>query len=201
MNILVFVLIAIAGYLFGSISFALIIGKLMYNTDVREKGSKSAGATNVLRTLGKKAAILVTIGDVSKGIIAFLIGSYIGKFAGNSELGAVIGGFCAILGHNFPLYFNFKGGKGVLTSLALVLMLNWQSSVIALIVFVIVLVIFRYVSLASLTATFTNVVLLCVFMWDKPVYCVAAILAGAMIFIKHKSNIKRLLAKEESKIF
>ena len=201
MNYLVFIIIAIAGYLFGSISFALIVGKLMYNTDVREKGSKSAGATNVLRTLGKKAAIIVTIGDISKGIIAYLVGSYIGGFAGNNELGALIGGFSAILGHNYPIYFNFKGGKGVLTSLALVLMLNWKASVIALAVFVILLLIFRYVSLASLVATFTNVVLLCIFMWDKPVYCITAILAGALIFIKHKSNIKRLISGTESKIF
>lgn len=201
MNYFLFAFIAIAGYLFGSISFSLIIGKLMYNTDVREKGSKNAGATNVLRTLGKKAAVLVTVGDVLKGVIAYIVGSYIGSFAGSSELGAVIGGFSAVLGHNYPVFFRFKGGKGVLTSLALTLMIDWRAALIGLAVFVIILLITRYVSLSSLLATVTVSSLIFVFSPDKPIFYITGFLAAALIFVKHKANIKRLINKTESKIF
>ena len=201
MDYLIYAAIAIAGYLFGSLSFAIIIGKLFYNTDVRQHGSKSAGATNVLRNLGKKAAIMVTIGDVSKGIVAYLIGGWIGKYTGNPHLAAVIGGFSAILGHNYPLYFKFKGGKGVLTSLAMAFMLDWRASVIALVVFVIVLLITRYVSVSSLTATFVDVMLIFFFNMNNPISYVAGFLAGILIFVKHKANIIRLINKTESKIF
>ncbi len=201
MNYLLFVLITIAGYLFGSISFAVIIGKLMYNTDVREKGSKNAGATNVLRTLGKKAAALVTVGDVLKGVIAFIIGSYIGSFAGNSDLGAVLGGFSAVLGHNYPVFFKFKGGKGVLTSLALTIMLDWRAAAIGLLVFIIVVLITRYVSLGSLMGTLADAATICILQSDKPLFYITAILAAILIFVKHRANIKRLINKTESKIF
>jgi len=201
MDYLIYAAIAVAGYLFGSISFAIVIGKLFYNTDVRQHGSKSAGATNVLRNLGKKAAILVTIGDVSKGIIAYLIGGWIGSFTANPQLAAVIGGFGAILGHNYPVYFKFKGGKGVLTSLALAFMLDWRASVIALVVFAIVVLTTRYVSLGSLIATFTDVMLIYFFNPNDPISYITGFLACILIFIKHKANIKRLITKTESKIF
>lgn len=201
MNYLIYSAIAIAGYLFGSISFALVVGKLMYNTDVREKGSKSAGATNVFRTLGKKAAILVTIGDVLKGVIAYIIGSLIGGLIGNAHLGGVMGGFAAILGHNYPLYFKFKGGKGVLTSLAMTLMLDWRASLIALAVFVIILLLTRYVSLSSMIAAVCDAVLIYVFQPHNPISYIPAFMAAALIVIKHKANIKRLIKGEESKIF
>lgn len=201
MNYLIYSAIAIAGYLFGSISFALVVGKLMYNTDVREKGSKSAGATNVFRTLGKKAAILVTIGDVLKGVIAYIIGSLIGGLIGNAHLGGVLGGFAAILGHNYPLYFKFKGGKGVLTSLALTLMLDWRASLIALAVFVVILLLTRYVSVSSMIAAVCDATLIYVFQPYNPISYIPAFIAAALIIIKHKANIKRLIKGEESKIF
>lgn len=201
MNYLLFVIIAIAGYLFGSVSFAVVIGKLMYNTDVREQGSKNAGATNVLRTLGKKAAALVTLGDVLKGVIAFIVGSWLGSFAGDRELAAVICGFSAVLGHNYPVFFKFKGGKGVLTSLALTIMLDWRAAIIGLVVFAIVVIITRYVSLGSLLGTVADAATICILHSDKPIFYITAILAAALIFVKHRANIKRLLNKTESKIF
>lgn len=201
MNYLLFVLIAVIGYLFGSISFAVVIGKFMYNKDVREEGSKNAGATNVLRTLGKKAAALVTVGDVLKGVIAFLFGSYLGRFAGDREFAAVLCGASAILGHNYPVFFKFKGGKGVLTSLALTFMLDWRAAVIGLLVFIIVVIITRYVSLGSLLGTLADAGTICILHPDKPIFYITVILAAILIFIKHRANIKRLLNKTESKIF
>ena len=202
MNYLIYALIAIAGYLFGSLSFALLIGKLFYNTDVREKGSKSAGATNVLRTLGKKAAIFVTIGDVSKGIVAYYIGFIVAHLAGiNPQLCGVLGGFSAILGYNYPIFFRFKGGKGVLTSLALVLILDWRASLIALGIFVVILLLTRYVSLSSMIASVACGVLILVFQPHNPMHYIPALIAATLIVIKHKANIKRLIKGEESKIF
>ena len=119
MKYLVILLSIIIGYILGSISFGVIVGKLLYKKDVRNSGSKSAGATNVLRTFGKKAAALVTIGDMLKGIISYLIAYPVGQIFGVGELCAVLAGAAAVFGHIFPVFFGFKGGKGVLSSLAL----------------------------------------------------------------------------------
>ena len=201
MNYLIYSAIAIAGYLFGSISFALVVGKLMYNTDVREKGSKSAGATNVFRTLGKKAAILVTIGDVLKGVIAYIIGSLIGGLIGNAHLGGVMGGFAAILGHNYPLYFKFKGGKGVATTAAMVLTLDPVCFLCLIAVFIVLVATTKYVSLGSIICCMLYpLITYNLATWGQGFSVLISFVVAAVVIFMHRENIKRLRNHTENKI-
>ena len=202
MNVFLIAASAVTGYIIGSVSFAIIIGKLMYNTDVRKSGSGSAGATNVLRTLGLKAAILVFAGDVLKGIAAYLIGYSLGKVAGIAETCGVIAGLGAVMGHNFPLFFRFHGGKGVAASLALCLMLDWRAALISLAVFGIITAITRIVSLSSMIAITVNAILLILFFAPHNILkIISAVIMVILIIIQHKQNIKRLSEGKESKIF
>ena len=130
-----YILMTVIAYLIGSISFSVIISKKMAGFDVREKGSGNAGSTNVLRTVGKKAAAITLICDVLKGVIAILIAMIIGNIFKNvdKELIVQIAGIAVVLGHTFPIFFGFKGGKGVATSLGVLLMSNWQIGLICLV--------------------------------------------------------------------
>ena len=125
---LTYIVIGIIAYLIGSISFSVIISKKMAGFDVREKGSKNAGSTNVLRTVGKKAAVITLLCDVLKGGVAVLIAYIVGKFVDNVDRAILVqvAALCVVIGHTFPIFFKFKGGKGVATSLGIVLLLNWQ---------------------------------------------------------------------------
>lgn len=158
LEVAVILIPAVIGYLLGSLNSSVIVGKF-YGIDIRQHGSGNAGTTNTLRVLGKKAALFVLVGDLLKGILAYLVGYYILKaampaFTGypviNSEVGGMIGGIAAIIGHILPVYFSFKGGKGVLTTLAVVFMIDWLAAVILLAIFVIIVAITRYVSLGSI---------------------------------------------------
>jgi len=200
-KILILALAAIIGYLLGSISFALIVGQSMYGTDVRKKGSGSAGATNVLRTLGKKAAFLTTVGDILKGIGAYYLGLYLGHRIGMPQLGAVVGGFSAVIGHNFPVFFRFKGGKGVLSSLALAIMLDWRLALVTLVFVILTVVISRYVSLGSMVGITVYTILTLIFSFNEPIKWIVCIMMTILIFIRHRANISRLRAGNESKLF
>lgn len=200
MKVLFFLISALIGYLLGSINFAVVIGKLFYKKDVREFGSKSAGATNVLRTLGKKAAIMVTVGDLLKGVIAYLIVLPLGKMWGMGDNLAVVSGVFAVLGHNYPLYFNFKGGKGVLTSLALSFMIDYRAATITLIVAILIIVFTRYVSLGSMLGCAFNAIIISFFVPGEYVKIFAIVFLAVLANIKHKENFKRLIKGEERKI-
>ncbi|MDK2932902.1 MAG: acyl phosphate:glycerol-3-phosphate acyltransferase [Clostridiales bacterium] len=115
----------VISYLLGSINSAILVGRLWANIDIRNYGSGNAGATNTLRTLGKLAAAVVLVIDVLKGIVGVALGRY---FAG--DIGALTAGIACVMGHNFPVYFGFKGGKGILTSAAVIFMLNWNMAVL-----------------------------------------------------------------------
>jgi len=183
----------VVGYLLGSANSALIVGKF-YGVDIRQHGSGNAGATNALRTLGKKAALFVLIGDLAKGIISYLIGYYL---AGG--LGALAGGTAAILGHNWPLYFKFKGGKGVLTSLAVVLMMDWRIALIILGIFIVIVALTRYVSLGSIigAALFPIISLL---LNKETKFVVFALAIGLLVIFRHRANIERILKGNESRL-
>lgn len=183
----------VVGYLLGSANSALIVGKF-YGVDIRQHGSGNAGATNALRTLGKKAALFVLIGDLAKGIISYLIGYYL---AGG--LGALAGGTAAILGHNWPLYFKFKGGKGVLTSLAVVLMMDWRIALIILGIFIVIVALTRYVSLGSIigAALFPIISLL---LSKETKFVVFALAIGLLVIFRHRANIERILKGNESRL-
>ena len=195
----ILLLMAVMGYLFGSLNFAVIIGKLFYKTDVRQHGSGNAGATNVQRTLGSKAAAFVALGDFLKGIAAYFIAYLVGGIFEQPVLFACICGFAAVIGHNYPLYFHFKGGKGILTSLGLSFDIDWRAALITLAVSILIIALTRYVSLGSILGCIANVGLILLFDADPLKIWFIALLA-VLAVIRHHANIKRLIKGEEAKL-
>jgi glycerol-3-phosphate acyltransferase PlsY len=192
------------GYLLGSLSTAVIVGKI-YGKDIRSHGSKNAGLTNTLRVLGKSAAVFVLVGDISKGIVACFIVLRLGVYVYSGEakdcVSLLAAGAGAVMGHNWPVYFGFKGGKGALTAAAVLFMLDWVMAVICLGFFVIIVALTRYVSLGTICATmlFVAISFIPVFGHAFYFYIFACLLAFIIIF-KHKENIQRLLSGTENKL-
>ncbi|MCX7125352.1 MAG: glycerol-3-phosphate 1-O-acyltransferase PlsY [Gammaproteobacteria bacterium] len=188
-------LIALAiAYLLGSVSCSILICKVLKKPDPRTAGSGNAGATNVLRLLGKKEAACVLVGDVLKGLIAVAIGQLLHVYG--FMLGLV--GLAAVVGHVFPLYFGFKGGKGVATAIGATLGLSLISGVLMAAAWVAVALVTRYSSLASLIAVILAPIFLIIF--SHGAYFIPSVLIAALIIWKHKENIARLQSKTESKI-
>lgn len=193
-----------AGYLLGSLNTAVIVGKI-YGKDISSLGSKSAGLTNTLRVLGKSAAVLVLAGDILKGIVACLIGLQIGVYAQSGEardcISLLAAGAGAVIGHNWPVYFGFKGGKGALTAAAVMFMFNWVMALISLGVFVLIVALTRYVSLGTISASIFFVALSFIPAFGNSFYFqIFAGLMALMIIFKHRENIRRLLAGAENKL-
>jgi len=203
MNIVLKIIIVGAiGYLLGSVNTSLIVGKF-YGVDIRKHGSGNAGATNALRTLGKKAAIMVALGDVLKGIIACLIGLFlVGEIEGAGKVGVMVGGVCAVIGHNWPLYFGFKGGKGIFTSFATVMMMDWKIGLILLGVFIILVAATKYVSLGSISAAALFPIMSLIPPFKKTtVFFIFALVISLLAIFRHRSNLARLINGTENKIF
>lgn len=200
-----YILIGIIAYLIGSISFSVIISKKMAGFDVREKGSKNAGSTNVLRTVGKKAAIITLICDILKGVVAVLIAYIVGKFVKGIDRAILvqIAALCVVIGHTFPIFFKFKGGKGVATSLGIILLLNWQIGLICLVFALILMILTRMVSLGSILAAILFPVLT-IFITENYLvegnYIVFGILLAAFVVYNHRANVKRILSGTENKL-
>lgn len=201
----VYIIVSIIAYLLGSISFSIIISKKMAGFDVRDKGSKNAGSTNVLRTVGKKAAIITLICDCLKGVIAILIAYIAGNIAKNLDRALLIqlAGIFVVLGHTFPVFFKFKGGKGVATSLGVLLMVNWQIGLICLVFALILMALTRFVSLGSVAAAILFPVLT-VFITNNYLvpgnYIIFGIILAILVIFNHRENVKRLLAGTENKL-
>lgn len=193
MSTLLIVVSGVIGYLLGSINTSLVVGRF-YGVDVRKHGSGNAGMTNVLRTLGKGAALLVLAGDVLKGVLSCIIGL---QLAG--DIGVIIGGTLAVFGHNWPVYFGFKGGKGALTSIAAVFMMDWRIGLIILAVFLVLVALTRYVSLGSIIGAAVFPLLALVFN-KSTVFIVFALILGLLAIARHHSNISRILKGEESRL-
>jgi glycerol-3-phosphate acyltransferase PlsY len=193
LQILLTVAAAAAGYLLGSLNSALIVGRF-YGVDVRQHGSGNAGTTNTMRTLGKKAALFVLLGDIAKGLLAYVAGYFI--FGG--QIGGMIAGTAAIIGHIWPVYFGFKGGKGVLTTLAVLFMLDWRAALGLLGVFIIILALTRFVSLGSIIGAFLFPFVEILLGRNTETIIFSAIIA-VLIIVMHRANIKRLLRGTESK--
>ncbi len=201
----------VAAYLIGSINFAVIFAKAFLKKDVRELGSGNAGATNVMRNAGVLPGALTFLCDALKGLVASLMGKLIFDYVGTVSdevwaigiYGAYACGLACMLGHVFPIFFQFKGGKGVATSVGIFAICSPWSILIGLGVFAVSLIIFRMVSLSSLTATVVVVVCTIIFSDEYVSLLPQVLLTVAMaliIIIKHKENIKRLLTGTESKI-
>ena len=201
------VITAIIAYLIGSVNFSVILSKKMAGFDVREKGSGNAGTTNMLRSVGKKAAALTLICDVLKGVVAILIAMFIGwafKLE-NQSLLVQIAGIAVVLGHTFPIFFGFKGGKGVATSLGILIMSNWQIGLICLVFGVLLIALTRMVSLGSCAAAVLFPVLT-LFITDNYIvsqgsgYFIYSIILAVIVLFNHRSNIKRIMAGKENRI-
>lgn len=181
-------------YLFGSISSAIIVCRLMGLPDPRTQGSNNPGTTNVLRLGGKKAALITLLGDALKGFLPLLLAHTFG--VQNSLLGFVA--IAAVLGHMFPIFFGFKGGKGVATMLGIAFGLNLYLGCLALLIWSASAALFRYSSLAALITA--AVLPIAAYLMVDPSYTLPLLIITALIFFKHQANIKRLLTKTEPKL-
>ena len=206
-----YIIMAIIAYLIGSVNFSVILSKKMAGFDVREKGSGNAGTTNMLRSVGKKAAIITLICDILKGVISIIIAIIAGNIIKNldKELLLQIAGIAVIIGHTFPIFFGFKGGKGIATSLGVLLMSNWQIGLICLIFALVLMALTRMVSLGSCTAAVLFPVLTLfinehytVLTEGKSgnVYFIYSVILAIIVLYNHRSNIKRMLEGNENKI-
>lgn len=197
-------IILIVSYLIGSINSAIIVGKLKSGDDIRHHGSGNAGATNTLRTYGKAAAVFVTLGDCIKSAISCIAAIITAKFLNFTSDQSLIllytAGFGAVLGHNFPLFFGFKGGKGILVSITALMFADWKIALPIFIICIAVMAITKYVSLGSVLGAVLFVIFGLIFRWDTPPYIVYTIIMASLAIFKHRTNIKRLLNGTESKL-
>ena len=189
-------LIIISCYLLGSIPFGYIVGKLFKKVDIREFGSGNIGATNVFRILGPSLASLVLIGDIGKGIFSIYLVQYLNI---DNLLIITIAGLAVICGHDWSLFLGFKGGKGIATTFGVVFALNPTISILALIIWGVVLITTRYVSLSSIFAVISIFIFTILFKQPYEYIIFSAIILILGIF-KHKENIERLKSKKERKI-
>ena len=193
--------LTVVPYLLGSVNFAIIISGKRFHDDVRTHGSGNAGMTNMLRTYGKRAAALTLGGDALKAIIASLIGYFM-----MGMTGAYIAGFFCVLGHTFPIFFKFKGGKGVVTAAASMLMCNPIVFLIILVLFLVIVGIWRYISLGSIMCALLYPVILngvdkvLLTQNASGIYILFVILTSVLVVLKHKDNISRLLEGKENKL-
>ena len=199
------VIMAVIAYLIGSINFSVILSKKMAGFDVREKGSGNAGTTNMLRTVGKKAAAITLICDILKGVISIGIALLIGRIVegSNGALLVQIAGIAVILGHTFPIFFKFKGGKGVATSLGVLIMSNWQIGLICLVFALVLIALTQMVSVGSIAAAILYPVLT-LFIPENYIvpgsYLIYSIILAVIIIFNHRENVKRLLNGTENRI-
>ena len=192
-SIVFIVILCVFSYLAGSLSAAIIVCKVLGYPDPRGTGSNNPGTTNVLRIAGKGPAILTLAGDVAKGVIPILIGKAldIEGFA----LGLI--GLCAFMGHLFPIFFNFEGGKGVATAVGVITTINWHIGLALIGIWLAMAVVFRYSSLAALVAAACAPIL--IYFMDNPLFYPGLVMI-VFLFYRHKANIKGLFEGTESKI-
>ncbi len=205
-----YIIMAILAYAIGSVNFSVIISKKMAGFDVREKGSGNAGSTNVLRTVGKKAAAITLVCDILKGVVSVLIALLVGKIAGDSANSAIvveIAALAVVIGHTFPIFFGFRGGKGVATSLGVILIVNWKIGLICLVFALALMALTRMVSLGSISAAVLFAVLT-IFIRDSYIgginfdfsFIIFGILLAALVIFNHRSNLKIIINGTENKL-
>lgn len=206
----------LVGYLLGSVNGSIIVGRCM-GIDIRSQGSKNAGATNALRVLGKKAAALVFLFDFFKAVLAVLLARFAAGWmlslgvlqesnaADFSLYGQYLAGLGAVLGHNFPLYFHFKGGKGILASWGVIMILDYRIAIALVIAFILVVWATRYVSLASITSAILYPLFVIAFnagnLQPGTAYYIAlSLIISILAVYRHRANIARLTSGTESKL-
>ncbi len=189
------ILILTLAYLLGSIPFSLIIARLFKGIDIRSHGSGNIGATNVLRTVGEKEASLALIADILKGVLPVLFAVFVLE-----EVWIAVTAVFVVLGHVFPIFAGFKGGKGVATSLGALIVIIPAGVIASLIVWLLVLIVFRYASLASISAAIA-LPAICWGLTTPLAFTAAASINAVIIILKHTGNIKRLITGTENKVF
>ncbi len=203
-----YIIIAIIAYAIGSINFSVLISKKMAGFDVREKGSGNAGSTNMLRSVGKKAAAITLLCDILKGVVAILIALIAGKIVKNVDKAVLvqIAGILVVVGHTFPIFFEFKGGKGVATSLGVIMMINWKIGLICLVFALAIMVFSRMVSMGSVGAAILFPVLTLFINTNFIVeasgmkYFIFSVILAAIVIFNHRANIKRIASGTENKL-
>ena len=203
-----YIIIAIIAYVIGSINFSVIISKKMAGFDVREKGSGNAGTTNMLRSVGKQAAAITLLCDILKGVISILIALLVGNIAKNVDKAVLvqIAGILVVVGHTFPIFFEFKGGKGVATSLGVIMMINWQIGLICLVFAIAIMAFSKMVSMGSVGAAILFPILTLFINTNFIVqesgmkYFVFSVMLAAMVIFNHRANIKRIANGTENKL-
>lgn len=203
------IIVAVLSYLLGSLNFGVILSKHLHKDDVRNHGSGNAGTTNMLRNYGKGLGALTILGDMLKVMVAIIIAKLIISvdemsayqiFSDNANIILKsFAGFFAVLGHIFPCFFSFRGGKGVATSGGMVFMIDWHIALILLAMFIIIVVITKYVSLGSLVMAVFYPVFIFIFYKSLPLTFIAIVFA-LIVIIAHRENIKKLINHTESKI-
>lgn len=200
-----YIVMAVIAYLIGSINFSVIISKKMAGFDVREKGSGNAGTTNMLRSVGKKAAVVTLICDILKGVVSVFIAILIGNIWKGLDRSLLVqlAGIFAVIGHTFPVFFKFKGGKGVATSLGVLITTNWQIGLICLVFALVLMVLTQMVSVGSIMAAILYPVLT-IFISQNYItpgnYIISSIILAILVVFNHRSNVKRILTGTENKI-
>lgn len=199
---LTIVLVAVC-YLIGSINSSILISRIVTGKDIRESGSGNAGATNMLRTMGKKYAVITLVIDILKGVVAILLAKLAIHY-GSSGASEYIAGVAAVLGHNFPIFFGFRGGKGVATSLGVILLLDWKIGIIVLLIALAIMVLTRYVSLGSVVAAIAFIIIQTAVMFVTnsfdTVRFICVLILGILLIARHRANIVRLIKGEENKL-
>lgn len=203
-----YIIIAIIAYAIGSINFSVLISRKMAGFDVREKGSGNAGTTNMLRSVGKKAAIITLLCDILKGIVAIGIALIAGNIVKNVDKAVLvqIAGILVVIGHTFPIFFEFKGGKGVATSLGVIMMINWKIGLICLVFALAIMAFSKMVSMGSVGAAILFPVLTLFIDTNFIVkasgmkYFIFSVILAAIVIFNHRANIKRIASGTENKL-
>lgn len=192
---MMYLLIFIIAYMIGSISGSITIVKKYFNEDIRGKGSGNAGTTNTLRVYGKKYAVITLLVDVLKGSIAVLIGAYL-----DSEYGSYIAGAAVVIGHCWSIFYGFSGGKGMATSLGVNLVFSPLILLIQLIIFVIVNIFTKIVSISSIICTLFVLIYVLLFETNNTPFIIMLVINSVVLIYKHKGNINKLINGNENKI-
>lgn len=207
------IIIAVLSYLLGSLNFSIIVSRALAKKDIRESGSGNAGATNMLRTYGKKFAVFTMLGDILKVALAIVISFLILKtpleflFSRPADADSVarimlekeFAGFFCVLGHIFPLFFKFKGGKGVAACTGMVLLVDWRIALILFVIFAILVLLTKWISLGSITIAVMYPILICAF-YKSVLLTLIAVMFALIVIVAHRENIKRLIKGTENKI-
>ncbi len=200
-GVLIYILLILGviatAYLCGSVNSAVIISKAKYGEDIRTKGSHNGGMTNMMRTYGKGPAALTLLGDMLKALVGMIVGTL---FLGLN--GAYIAGFCCVLGHIAPIFYRFKGGKGVASTAMVVLYIDWKVFLILLIFFILIVWFFKYLSLGSILCEMFMPMLLHrndELVTDRWLRLILALALGCVVIFMHRANIKRIMNGTESK--